>query len=373
MNVVVDKNALVDGLQRVFSVVPQKPTLPVLSNFLISTVTGGLRIAGTDMDMAITTVVPCSVTEEGAVTVNAKRLLAVIRELPEGEVAITVKNDRVTVEFATGRSSMMGMSADDFPAVRDSLEGETVGLGGEEFFEMVDKTSFAAATERTRITLTGVFLRMTPEHVVMVATDGHRLSLYRKHLAIQTENTERTAEAIVPPRALIQAARIFSPENDLKRVVFGQGAILFDFGGTIIFSKLIEGPYPDFRQVIPAGNTKLVQVSTAALEATVRRVSVLSSSITHQVRFSIQPGSLEVSTTNADIGGEARETLDVEYAGDPLVIGFNATFLLEIFRRVDSDNVVLELEAPTSACVLKPAGVEDGEQLYLIMPLRLNE
>jgi DNA polymerase III subunit beta len=370
VNIVISRDDLFEGLQRVFSVVPQKPTLPVLTNFLISSVKSGIRIAGTDMDMAITTTVPCTVEGEGAVTVNAKRFLSIIRELPEGDVTIEVENERVTVSFASGRSSIMGMSADDYPAVRDDVEGVEVALSGEELFEMVEKTSFAVASERTRLTLTGVFMRIASDNITMVATDGHRLSMYEKSMDI---GVKEVAEAIVPPKALIQAARIFSPEAELKRVVIGQGAIIIDFGSTVIFSKLIEGPYPDYRQVIPQGNSKVVHIDTAALEATVRRVSVLSSSITHQVRFSLTRGSMEVTTVNADIGGEARETVAVRYDGDPVTIGFNATFLSEILRKIGTEELMIELEAPTSACLVKPAAGDGYEQLYLIMPLRLNE
>ena len=370
MNIVISRDDLFEGIQRVFTVVPQKPTLPVLTNFLISAVEGGIRIAGTDMDMAITTTLPCRIVGDGAVTVNAKRFMSIIRELPEGDVTIDVENDRVTVSFAAGQSSIMGMSTDDFPAVRDNVEGVEISLSGEELFEMVDKTSFAVATERTRLTLTGVFMRIASDNITMVATDGHRLSLYEKSMDI---GVDQVAEAIVPPKALTQASRIFSPEDELKRVVIGQGAIVIDFGSTIIFSKLIEGPYPDYRQVIPAGNSKVVHIDTASLEATVRRVSVLSSSITHQVRFSLNPGSLEVTTVNSDIGGEARETIGVKYDGDPMTIGFNATFLSEILRKIGTDELMLELEASTSACLVKPVVGDGDEQLYLIMPLRLNE
>jgi len=371
VKIVIGKEDLLEGLQRVFSVVPQKPTLPVLTNFLLRTSSGRLFVSGTDMDMSISTSLECGIEGEGAVTVNAKRFLSIIRELPEGSVTILFDNERVTVDFENGRSSMMGMSANDYPAVRDSVEGVTVALSGDDFFEMIDKTSFAVATERTRIALTGVYWRVSSDDMTMVATDGHRLSLTGRRVTVETD---KVSEAIVPPKALNQTSRIFSGGPGLERVVFGNGVVLFDFGTTTIFSKLIEGPYPDFRQVIPAENTKKVYVSTEELEAAVRRVSVLSSSLTHQIRFSLTPGQLEVSTTNVDIGGEASETVGVRYDGESLLAGFNAVFLQEILRKIDTDEVLLELESPTSACLLKPVTKEEkGELLYLIMPLRLNE
>ncbi len=373
MKIVIGKEALFEGLQRVFTVIPQKPTLPVLTNFLLKTSSGRLFISGTDMDMSVTTSLECVIEGEGAVTVNAKRFISIIRELPEGEVIIEVENERVTVDFSHGRSSMMGMSAQDFPAVKDSIEGVTVQISGDDFFEMVDKTKFAVATERTRVSLTGVYWRVSSGDMTMVATDGHRLSLIGRRMD-DASPEDRISEAIVPPKALSQADRVFKGGEALKNVVFGQGVILFNFGATTIFTKLIEGPYPDFRQVIPTTNSKHVYVNTMEFEAAVRRVSVLSSSITHQIRLSLSPGQMEISTSNMDIGGEASETITVRYDGDSLRAGFNAMFLQEILRNMNTDEVVLELETSTSACILKPvAEKEKGDHLYLIMPLRLND
>ncbi|MCD6307900.1 MAG: DNA polymerase III subunit beta [Candidatus Latescibacteria bacterium] len=375
MRIVIEKNSLFEGLQRIYNVVPQKPTLPILSNFLL-TVSGdendpGLSISGTDMDMSITTKLGCSAEGEGSITVNAKRFISIVRELPEGEVAVEIDGEKVKVEFSGGQSSMMGMSSSDFPPLKESIDGVPVVLPGDEFFDIVDKTSFAVSTDRTRMTLTGVYVRLSSDDMVMVSTDGHRLSLFEKRLDI---TTDKVTEAIVPPKALNHAGRIFYSDAKLQRIVFGQGVMLFDFESTTVFTKLIEGPYPDFRQVIPLDNSKHIVISTERLESAVRRVSVLSSSITHQVRLALNPGRMEVRTTNADIGGEARESLEIDYDGESIVIGFNAVFLQEILRKIDTEEVLLEIEAPTIACILKPVYKEKkGEHIYLIMPLRLNE
>jgi len=374
VKIVVERDVLLDGLQKVFNVVPQKPTLPVIANFLLKGSPDGLSVSGTDMDMSVTTLVRCEVEGEGSITVNAKRLMGIVRELPEGKVTIEIEGEKVGVRFEHGSSSLMGMSPSDFPVVKDSIDGVPVSISGKDFFEIVDKTSFAVATERTRIALTGVYWRVSSDDMTMVATDGHRLSLVGRKFKGDGQIMERVSEAIVPPKALNLSARIFAGGTELEKVVFGDGMILFDFGETRVFSKLIEGPYPDYAQVIPTGNSKKVIVGTGELEAAVRRVSVLSNSMTHQIRFSLSPGKMEISTSNIDIGGEAREVVEVRYEGDSLLIGFNAHFLLEILRRMDTEEVLIELETPTSACILKPYSKEEkGEHLYLIMPLRLSE
>ena len=188
------------------------------------------------------------------------------------------------------------------------------------------------------------------------------------------EVTASSVEVIVPQKALSQASRIVTGGEDLQSVVFGEKSIQFTFANTVVISKLVEGPYPNFRQVIPRENSRLVTIATTELEAAVRRVSVLSNAITHQIRLSIGSGMVEISTTNMDIGGESHETLPVRYDGESLAIGFNAAFMLEILRKIETDDVVLELETPTSASLLKPVGIDASEELlYLIMPLRLND
>lgn len=371
MNIVVPKDQLLEGLQRVFNIVPQKPTLPILSNYLISCVPGAITVSGTDMDLSVSTTVPCNVDEEGAFTVNAKRFVNIIRELPDGDVTIDVDGERITIYYAGGQSRIMGMPSNDFPDVQHKIDGVSVNISGEMFQAMVEKTRFAAATDRTRLALTGVYWKVAPGMMEMVATDGHRLAFFERSLDI---GITEPVEMIVPPKALEHAVRIFSGGLEIQAVVFGEKAVLFDFGTASIFSKVIEGPYPNFTQVIPENNSKLIVLPTQEFEAGVRRVSVLSNAITHQIRMNISAGSVELTTTNADIGGEAHQNLEIEYDGEPLVVGYNSNFFLEILRKIDTDQVLLELESPTTACIAKPVGMGDEERLlYLIMPLRLNE
>lgn len=371
MKIVLGKDSLFEGLQCVFNIIPQKPTLPVLSNFLLRASEGKLFISGTDMDISITTSIECTVEVKGDITVNAKRFLGVIRELPSGDITIEVKNECVTISFKNGRSSIMGMPAADFPALKESIEGTELSLSGKDFIEMVEKTGFSVSQDRTRLALTGIFWRVSTDDMVMVSTDGHRLSFFRKKL---DSNIMKSSEVIIPPKALHQASQIISSGVDRARVVLGENAILFDFVTTIIFSKLIEGPYPNFRQVIPLNNSKIVFVSTEELSASLRRVSVLSNSITHQIRIDVSPGRMELSTRNEDIGGESQETIDIRYDGEPIIAGYNAAFLLEILRNIETEEVVLELEAPTTACIVKPVGQKETDEfIYLIMPLRISD
>ena len=375
MKITIGRDLLYEALQNVNSVVPQKPTLPVLSNFLIRAENSKLSISGTDMDMYITTDIQCEVVEEGSITINAKRFLGVVRELPSESINIEVIGEYLNIIFSQGDAKILGMSSSDYPSLRDTLEGVDVSVSGDEFIEMVNKTSFSVATDRTRLALTGVYWKVERDRMAMVATDGHRLSLFEKTLDAEIFTDDlKEIEAIVPPKALSQAARVVTSGIALEKVIFGKGAILFDFITTKIFSKLIEGPYPNFRQVIPTSNSKKVFIAAEQLASAVRRVSVLSNSVTHQIRMSLNSGQMEITTLNQDIGGEARENLTVRYEGEPVIVAYNASFLMEIFRVIDTDEIVLELETPMAACIIRPvAASETRECLYLIMPLRLNE
>jgi DNA polymerase-3 subunit beta len=283
---------------------------------------------------------------------------------------ISVEGSRVSIDYASGQASMLGIPAAEYPSLRDTLEGIPIQVSGESLGFMVDKTGFSVSSDRTRLSLTGIYWKVSAEEVVMVSTDGHRLSLFTRS---GDGSVSGTAEAIVPPKSLQQAAQLVSAGEELARVVFGDGAILFDFGKTTVFSKLIEGPYPNFRQVIPAGNSKKVYVSREQFQSAVRRVSVLSNAVTHQVKLEIEPGKMEISTRNDDIGGESRDSLEVRYDGEHITVGYNATFMTEILRRIDSDEVLIELETSKTAGILRPVGEQEGEILYLIMPLRLSE
>ncbi len=384
MKVLISRSSLFDGLLRVISVVPQKPTLPVLTNFLIRAGEGKLSISGTDMDVAITTSIDCSVEGEGSITVNAKRFLDIIRELPEGNVNLTIEDDRITIDFKNGESSIMGGSSEGYPAIKESIDGVSVNLSGYDFIEMSEKTSYSVSVDRTRMALTGVYFKVSPENVIMVATDGHHLSLYEKKIEIDTEND---VEVIIPPKTLHHVTRIFSSGVDIKKIIVSENTILFDLDNTVVFSKLIEGPYPNFWKVIPVDNSKKVIVQKEKLAAAVRRVSVLSNSITHLLNLSVSSGSLELTTANADIGGEAREGISIAYDGEPIIAGYNSHFIKDILKKIDSDDVLFEMESTADPCIIKPVEKEEkseesdktdahkksGNYFFLIMPLRLGD
>lgn len=386
MKVAIEREELLKGIQAVLDIVPSKTALPVLSNILIDARDGQtLRMSATDLDISITCALSASVEEPGATTVPARKFSEIVRELPEEPLALTAEEGRVTIQRqsgAEGTYALMSVPADDFPELPNEIEGPEISFENEDegpesdvISDMVSKTVFAVSRDETRPVLNGVLWQVGEGRMTMVATDGHRLVKYSR---AQKGLPEGATDAIVPPRALNHLVKLMSGGADLSHARFGQSHVMFvldDHGGAIhIFSRLIEGPFVDYEQVIPQNNGKRLRVSNSLLLPAVRRVSILASAQTHQLRLDIKKNQLGLSATSQEIGGEARESLNVDYDADEMMLGYNSGYLQDVLRRIESDDVLFELDSSVSAGIIRPGEQMDGEDyLCLLMPLRLNE
>ena len=396
MKVVISQDELLRGINAVLDVVPSKTALPVLSNLLFEASEGGLKVSATDLDISIVCELSATVEEGGATTVPARKFAEIVRELPHEAIVLNAEEGRVTLQRQTGGAgtyALMSVPADDFPELPSNIEGPELGFEANSdadgngqaalLKDMISKTVFAVSRDETRPVLNGVLWQIGDNRMTMVATDGARLVKYSKTVT-DSQSCGVSTEAIVPTRALNHLSKLMASGSRLGRVQFGQNHLMFDLssaeegqgkGGEVrLFSRLVEGPYVDYEQVIPQGNEKRLKIANGLLSPAVRRVSILSSSQTHQVRFLITPGEVELSATSQEIGGEARETLEAEYGEDEMAIGYNSTYLLDILRRIDSDHVVFELDSPVTAGIIRPSDQPEGEDyLCLLMPLRLND
>jgi len=360
---------LLEYLQIVLGAVPGKTALPILGNVLMEAGDTGIMLAATDLEISISSIIEIKPEKKGSLTVPAKTFAEIIRELPETEVSISSENNRMEISTKSGQYKISGIAADEFPRIPEYASAKEIRIAGEEFVRMVRKTAFAVSADESRPALNGVLWQTSGEKMVMVATDGHRLA------KISLENTKLRGIAedlIIPPKALNAVVKLIGDQKKEIGVVFGEKNIMFRVGSTIISSKLFEGPYPNFDQVIPTDNDKRLILSKNDLAAAVRRVSILSNSLTHQVKFGLDRNKLLLSATNIDLGGEAKEELVCEYKHDKMELGYNATYVEEILRQMDSEEVVFELSSPVSAGVIYAADRTD-DYLCLIMPLRLAD
>ncbi|MEW6755443.1 MAG: DNA polymerase III subunit beta [Candidatus Latescibacterota bacterium] len=384
MKLTVPRGELWRGIDTVLDAVPSKPALPILSNLLLAAEPGELCLAATDLDLSIRTRVPASVEEPGSITVPARTLAEIAREWPEADVWMESTGERLRLggslgdgEGGEGAYGLSGLSADDFPPMPESHGGVTVrlegltGLDSNAVSQMINKTAFAVARDDARPMLAGVLWRVEAGGMGMVATDGHRFAHCFRRVDLSEHLSGPGAEVIVPPRALAQVVKLVADAQQLRQAVLGDNQVMFDLGQTQLWSRLIEGPYVDYAPVIPRNNDRHLRMAVDQVLPAVRRVSILSSAYTHQVRLKLSPNRAELSASSPEIGGEAREVIPVSYTREELEIGYNAQYLLEILRRMNAQEVIFELSNQVTAAVLRPAEQTEGEDYFcLLMPLR---
>jgi DNA polymerase-3 subunit beta len=368
MRFTISREKLQEGLAAVTASIPAKTTLPVLANILIEATDKGIRLSGTDLDIAVTTEVAADVETTGATTIPAKKLSEIARELPPAPVRIAAAGEqRVTLDCGRSHFKILGLPRDEFPAFPNVSFKESWRIRSGDLQKLISHTSFAVSTEESRPILNGVLWELRPEMMRMVATNGHRLA--KMETPIKSGGAP-SSDLIVPAKALEQIRRLF-PEDEELEIARGDNHLGFRSPFTAVFTRLIEGPYPPYDQVLPKDNNRVAIADRTALTSALRRMSIIASDQTHRIRLSFNAGMLKFSVQTPDLG-EAADELAVRYTGDALDIGFNANYLLEILRFIPTDEVRLTFKAPERAATIEPEGWADpASYLCLVMPLRL--
>lgn len=358
------KEAFLDGLQQVQHVVSTRTTLPILSNVLIEAKDGELRLTTTDLDVGVSGTVQAEVSKEGATTLPAKRLVSIIRELPSAEIEVSIDAKNVA-SISSGPSffKIIGLPHDEFPPLPDFNDAKEYNIPQVIFKEGLKKTSYAISTDETRYVLNGIFISFSEGKMTLVATDGRRLAMVENELEFPA--THET-EIIVPTKAIQELARLSSTEGEVL-VQLQSNQISFVIGKSVIVSKLIEGNYPNYRQVIPGEKKERLDLNREAFFETVRRVSLLSSEKSNSVKLVFGADNLDITANSPDIG-EAKESMAVKYSGPEFSIAFNPDFLIAPLRALDEDDLHLDLIDEMSPGVLRTA----ENFLYVLMPMRVT-
>lgn len=367
---------LQEALQVVSSAVPTRTTLPVLSNILVEAEEGSIRLTASDMDLSIATRAHASVADTGSLTVPAKKLLELVRKLPKEELKVDAKELNLTVASKAGRFRFLCIRPDEFPATPDVPADATITLEADVLDRLVRRTVYSVSTDESRPALNGALMQVKEGELRVVATDGHRLARasYRpeKPLAAAPKG-----DVILPLKALSQLARLIPAATGPVEIALSKNHARFTLGETTLTTKLIEGPFPNYEQVIPKQNTKRLRAGRDQLAAALERVSVFSDSLTRQVKLSLKENQLTLIVQTPD-QGEATEELAVQYASEDLDIGYNASYLLDLLRTIDTDEVEMQLNTPVTAGLIVPAGGPEAQAgkgredlLCLVMPLRL--
>ncbi len=368
MRLTISREKLQEGLVAVGATVPSKSTLPVLSNLLVEGMDKGVSLAATDLDIAVRTEVSAEVEEHGGITVPAKKLIDIARELPPAPVRLsTLGEQRLILDCGRAHFKILGLPRDEFPAFPVVNFEHDWQIPSATLQELIGHSAFAVSTEESRPILNGVLWDVKNNAMVMVATNGHRLA--RMEIPTKVPKTG-IGQLIIPPKALEQIRRLFPADEQLS-IGRGENHLAFRSPFTSVYTRLIEGPYPPYEQVIPRDNDKTAIIDKTALGSALRRMSVIASDQTHRIRLTFNAGILRFSVQTPDLG-EAQDELPVRYTGDPLDIGFNATYLLEILRYMPTDEVKMTFKAPERAATIEPEGWKtEGKYLCLVMPLRL--
>ncbi|MCB1474125.1 MAG: DNA polymerase III subunit beta [Rhodobiaceae bacterium] len=373
MRVTLERSALVKGLTHVHRVVERRNTIPILSNVLLKADNGALQLRATDLDLEVTESVPAEVAQPGATTVPAHTLYDIVRKLPEGaQVSLSSGSDGTSVELEAGRArfTLQALPESDFPDMTAGDMGNSFVLGAGAFKQLIEKTQFAISTEETRYYLNGIFLHCTDgghgaSVLRAVATDGHRLA--RVDIAAP-DGAEGMPGVIVPRKAVSEIERLIEDADAPLTVELSDSKIRFTIGAVVLTSKLIDGTFPDYSRVIPTGNDKVMQVDTRSFERAVDLVSTVSSDRGRAVKLSIGDGRVVLTVNNPD-SGTATEEIAAGYEGEPIDIGFNARYLLDIAGQLESQDARFELSDPGSPTLVRDG--DDASALYVLMPMRV--
>ncbi|MBI1203942.1 MAG: DNA polymerase III subunit beta [Rhodopseudomonas sp.] len=374
MKVTVERAELLKSLGHVHRVVERRNTIPILANVLIKADKGSLSLKATDLDLEVTDSIAAEVAPGGATTVPAHMFYDIVRKLPDGsQIVIEGSGDRAVLSIRAGRSrfTLQTLPESDFPDLAAGEMAHTFKVPAGDLKRLIDKTQFAISTEETRYYLNGIYLHTPaaaagkPAMLRAVATDGHRLAQVELPLP---DGAAGMPGIIVPRKTVAEVQRLIEAGEGDVTIELSAGKIRFSIGNVVLTSKLIDGTFPDYGRVIPANNDKSLIVDKKDFEAAVDRVSTVSSERGRAVKLSITSGRLVLSVTNPD-SGSATEELEVEYESEPLDIGFNSRYLLDIAAQIEGEVAVLKLADPGSPTLVQDKDAKGA--LYVLMPMRV--
>jgi DNA polymerase III subunit beta len=372
MKVTVERSELLRSLGHVHRVVERRNTIPILANVLLRADRGQLALKATDLDLEVSDLVAAEVGPGGSTTVPAHMFYDIVRKLPEGaQIVLESSGDRAALSIRAGRSrfTLQALPESDFPDLAPGEMTHKFTLKATDLKRLIDKTQFAISTEETRYYLNGIFVHAAgtgqAQTLRAVATDGHRLAQMELDLP---KGAVGMPGVIVPRKTVGEVQRLIEDGEAEVHIELSPGKIRFAVGDVILTSKLIDGTFPDYARVIPLSNDKELIVDKKEFEAAVDRVSTVSSERGRAVKLSVTGGKLMLSVTNPD-SGSATEELQVEYESDPIDIGFNSRYLLDIAGQIESEAAVLKLADPGSPTLIQDKDAKGA--LYVLMPMRV--
>lgn len=366
MEFTISRDEFLKALQRVQGIVSTKGPMPILANILIEAGDGGVTVFATNLDMGLRGFYKAEVAAPGKVTVQAKKLHDIVRELPHSDVQVKVDDDgRCRVSCGKSKFNLATISAEEFPAFPEYDESSLISLDGEMLGEMIRKTSYAISQDETRLTLNGSSFEISKTGVRMVATDGHRLAYVEKEGAFGVTDT---VKAIIARKAINELVKVTSEGEGPLKFALHDNHIVFTKEGLVLGIRLIEGAYPNYEQVIPKNFNHQGTVSVDEFIHCLRRVVTLADEKSHMIRLSFSEGKMELLSEGGELG-EARDEVAIEFEGDSVTVGLNALYLLDSLNVLDDEKAVIKMQDPLSPVMVQPPS--DEGMISIVMPMRL--
>ena len=358
----ISKDLLFSNVQIVQNIVSSKATLPILSNILMETKKDKVRFSTTDLNIGITCELPVKTIEEGSITIPAKRFSDIIKELPNGEVTIYAKkNNQIDIEGEKCRFKLVGLPKEEFPKFPEFDNKENIRIDQKVFKKMLKLTSFAVSHEESRYILNGVLIEVEDDLIRLVATDGRRLAKIESNLIVKVK---KLLNVILPTKAIQEINRNLTEEGEVS-ITIGKNQILFDINNVLIATRIIEGEFPNYKQVIPKESPIKINIKTESLLSAIRRANLLTTPDFQVVKFEVFKDKLIISKSTPDVG-ESREEIGINYKGNEFIIGFNPQYLIDFLKNIEEDIIDLELLG-----VNEPAVIRIDKYIYLTLPMRI--
>lgn len=357
-------------LQIASGAISPNPVLPVLEDFLFEAYGGNLMIASTNLETSIITNLEVQIDEEGKIAVPAKILLDTLKALPDQPIQFYVNEETRAIEItsAYGKYKLAGDAPDDFPEIPEDKDTHKINIPGSGLGNAISKTLFATSNDELRLAMTGVYFHVDYNKIIFVATDAHKLVKY----TIGDITSEVSQSFIVPKKGLTLVKNALG-SDDAVDISFNTKNVFFNFENTMIVCRLVDAKYPDYNAVIPVDNNQLLQLGRTDFQSSLKRIAIYSNKTTNQVVLNLTDGSLTVSAQDLDFSNEATEQLPCTYGGEPMTIGFNAKFLIEMLGVLDSDDIQIRLSSPNKAGILVPDQEKTNEDiLMLVMPVMMS-
>jgi DNA polymerase-3 subunit beta len=371
MEITVSKLELLRELTATQGVVERKTTIPILSNYLFEAGGDKLTLTATDLDLSLRTSCTAKVKKEGSCTIPARKLYDYVKLLPDADITIKLlENHWVSIRCGRSNTKMVGMARSNFPGLPAFPTAGVVKIPAQVLRGMIAKTGFAIASEESRYTLNGALMVLKPESITMVATDGHRLS-HIERSGEKFEGISGEMKTLVPKKAMDELKSLLD-STDVETIDFAkdESTLYFRIGGRLLTSRQLTGQFPNFEAVLPKDNNKSVTLHGADFSAAISRVAQFADERSRAVRLRLEKGELKLSASSTETG-ESEDSIETDYNGDVLTIGFNAQYILDFLKAVGAGDVKLELKDPQSAGQLRPADSEEYKYRYIVMPMRI--